>query len=150
EYGFAERFLSRRLVTQPDLRNIDVLMYGNETPYRMPVIEQLRRRGFECFITDRQVFPDFLTTDLVGRSKIVLDLRRGPGVRYPSPTRICKALHGGALVVAEHLGDSGIASLYNYTVACKYEELADRCEQVIRAGLHAGLGLSALGKFRIE
>jgi hypothetical protein len=150
EYGFSERFLSPRLIPDVERRDVDVLMYGNATPYRMPVVEELRRRGFACFVTDRQAFPDFAATDLVSRSKIVLDLRRGPGVRFPSPTRICKALHAGALVVAEHLGDSAIASLYGYTVACAYDELVERCTQVIRSGLAAQLGLAALAKYRAE
>ncbi len=150
EYGFTQRFLNRRLVTQPGLRDIDALMYGNPTPYRMPVVDELRRRGFNCFVTDRQVLPDFLTSDLVSRSKVVLDVRRGPGVRFPSPTRICKALHGGALVLAEHLGDSPIANLYNYTASSAYSQLADHCEQIVRSGKYVELGLAALEKFRTE
>ena len=150
EYGFSQRLLARRIIREPGLRDIDVLMYGNETPYRKPIVEQLRQRGLTCFVTNRQLFPDFIASDFVTRSKVVLDLRRGPGVRYPSPTRICKSLHGGVLVAAEHLGDSGIANLYNYTVACRYDELTDRCEQIVRSGMFVNLGLAALEKFKTE
>ncbi len=148
EYGFSERFLNRHLVTDPAFRDVDVLMYGNETPYRMAVVGELRRRGFDCLSSDRQVLPEFVTADILRRSKIVLDLRRGPGVRFPSPTRICKAVHSGALVVAEDLGESPISSLYRYTVACPYAELADRCSAILASGQYVALGLAALERFR--
>jgi hypothetical protein len=150
EYGFSGRFLNRHLITDPALRDVDVLMYGNETPYRMGVLGELRGRGLNCLASDRQVLPEFITADILRRSKIVLDLRRGPGVRYPSPTRICKAVHSGALVVAEDLGESAIANLYHYTVACPYDGIADRCAAVIRSGQYTALGLDALARFRTE
>lgn len=150
EYGFSERFLNRHLVTEPSLRDVDVLMYGNETPHRMGVLGELRRRGLNCLASDRQVLPEFITADILRRSKIVLDLRRGPGVRYPSPTRICKAVHSGALVVAEDLGESAISNLYRFTIACPYDGIVDRCGGIIQAGQYAALGLEALARFRTE
>jgi hypothetical protein len=150
EYGFSERFLNRHLVSDPTLRDVDVLMYGNETPYRMAVIGELRRRGLNCLTSDRQVLPEFITADILRRSKIVLDVRRGTGVRFPSPTRICKAVHSGALVVAEDLGESAISNLYRYTVACPYGDLADQCARIIEAGRYAAQGLDALARFRAE
>lgn len=150
EYGFTERGFNPYAPTDPALRDIDVMMYGNETPYRMPVIQALSGQGFTCFVSQRDTFPDFATTDLVSRAKIVLDIRRGPGVRYPSPTRISKALHNGALVVAEDLGPSAISSLYQYGVACPYDALAARCEQLIRSGAYVEQGRAALQRFRAE
>lgn len=150
EYGFSERFLNRHLVTEPSLRDMDVLMYGNETPHRLAVVDELRRRGFTCLSSDRQVLPEFITSDLLRRSKIVLDVRRGSGVRFPSPTRICKAVHSGALVVAEDLGESAISNLYRYAVACPYNGIAERCARIIEEGQYAALGLDALAKFRAE
>lgn len=150
EYGFSERFLNRHLVADPVRREVDVLMYGNETPHRMGVVGELRRRGFDCLSSDRQVLPEFITADILRRSKIVLDVRRGPGVRFPSPTRICKAVHSGALVVAEDLGPSPISSLYRYAIACPYAELADRCSAIIGSGKYVELGLAALDRFRQE
>lgn len=150
EYGFTERGFNRYAPTDPALRDIDVMMYGNETPYRMPVIKALQTKGFNCFVSQRDTFPDFATTDLVSRAKVVLDIRRGPGVRYPSPTRISKALHNGALVVAEDLGPSGIASLYRYCIARPYDALVDQCEQLIRSGAFAEEAKSAFQRFRAE
>lgn len=150
EYGFSERFLNPHLVSDPARRELDVLMYGNETPYRMAVVGELRRRGFDCLSSDRQVLPEFITADILRRSKIVLDLRRGPGVRFPSPTRICKAVHSGALVVAEDLGQSALSNLYRYAVACPYAELVDRCAAIIGAAQYVELGLGALERFRAE
>jgi hypothetical protein len=150
EYGFSERFLNRHLIDDPKLRDVDVLMYGNGTPHRMAVIDDLRRRGLNCLSSDRQVLPEFVTADILRRSKIVLDVRRGPGVRFPSPTRICKAVHSGAYVIAEDLGESPISNLYRYAAACPYAELAQRCAATIRSGQFAELGLSALSRFRAE
>lgn len=150
EYGFSERFLNRHLVTDPSLRDMDVLMYGNETPHRVAVVDALRRRGLTCLSSDRQVLPEFITSDILRRSKIVLDVRRGPGVRFPSPTRICKAVHSGALVVAEDLGESAISNLYRYAIACPYDGIAERCARIIADGRYATLGLDALARFRAE
>jgi hypothetical protein len=150
EYGFSERFLNPQLVTRPELRDIDVTMYGSATPYRAPIVDELERRGFNCFTTARHVWPEFATTDALSRSKIVLDLRRGLAVRFPSPTRVCKAVHGGAMVVAERLAASPLDGLYAYTVTCSYAELADRCDEILRSGRYVESGLAALAKFRAE
>jgi hypothetical protein len=150
EYGFSERFLNPRLVTDPALRDIDVIMYGAATPYRSPVVQELERRGFNCFTTARHVWPEFATSDALSRSKVVLDLRRGLAVRFPSPTRVCKAVHGAATVVAERLAASPLDGLYAYTVTCSYEELADRCDEIIRSGRYVESGLAVLEKFRAE
>lgn len=149
-YGFSERCVNPRLIADPTLRGIDAIMYGNETQYRRPPVEALRRRGLLCFTSDRQAFPTFVTADLIRRSKVLLDVRRGPGVRFPSPTRIARGLHNGAVVVAEDLGASPIADLYRYTVACPYEAVADRCVEIIATGRYVELGFAALAKFRAE
>ncbi len=150
EYGFSERLLPRGAISAASLRDIDVLMYGNATPHRMQVVDQLQRRGLACFVTDRQLYPEFVATDLARRAKVMLDIRRGPGVRFPSPTRICKGLHSGTLVVAEDLGPSPIANLYKYTLPCAIGEMADRCHEVIRDGTFARLGQHAITTFKAE
>jgi hypothetical protein len=147
EYGFSERFLNPRVHAQ---RDIDFVMYGDETPYRKQVVDKLQARGLKGVTTARQIFPDFVTADLLSRSKVVLDLRRGPGVGFPSPTRICKALHSRTFVVAENVGDSAISNLYRYIAAYRYDELADRAEQVIRSGRAAELGEVAQAQFKAE
>ncbi len=148
-YGFSERYLCPRLIGDPALRDLDAIMYGNQTPHRKGVTDALQQRGVSCFLSDRQAFPSFVTADLIRRSKVVLDVRRGPGVRFPSPTRIVRGLHHGTLVVAEDLGPSPIADLYAYTASCPYEAMADRCADIVRAGTAVELGLAALQKFRL-
>ena len=147
-YGFSERYLSPRLISDPALRDVDSIMYGNLTPYRQGVTDALKQRSVGCFFSDRQAFPSFVTADLIRRSKVVLDVRRGPEVRFPSPTRIIRGLHHGAVVVSEDLGPSPIADLYAYTVTGRYEELADRCADIVRGGNAVELGMAALQKFR--
>jgi hypothetical protein len=51
-------------------------------------------------------------------------------------------------VISERYDSSEIADLYDYTVACGYEEVAERCRDIIRGGDYAALGLAALAKFR--
>lgn len=46
---------SRHLLAELQLRDIDVLMYGNETPRCMAIVGELRWRGFNCLTSDRQV-----------------------------------------------------------------------------------------------
>jgi hypothetical protein len=150
EYGFSERLLPRSPLSDATLRDIDVLMYGNATPHRMQVVGELQRRGLACFVTDRQIYPEFVASDLARRAKVLLDIRRGPGVRFPSPTRISKGLHSGTLVVAEDLGPSPIANLYKYTLPCGIAEMPDRCQEMIRGGTFARLGQHALTTFRTE
>ncbi len=150
EYGFSPRCLHPRLRTTPSSRTLDAVMYGNPSPHRRPIIDGLTARGLSTFVIARDVLPMFVTADVMSRSKLVLDVRRGPGVRFLSPTRIVRALHVGVAVVAEDLGPSPISSLYRYTLACPYGELVERGEQLIRSGLFVDLGLAALEQFRAE
>lgn len=150
EYGFSPRCLHPRLRNTAQSRTLDAVMYGNTSPYRQPLIDALAARGLSTFVTARDVLPMFVTADVLSRAKLVLDVRRGPGVRFMSPTRIVRALHVGVAVVAEDLGPSPISSLYRYTLACPYEQIVERSEQLVRSGLFADLGLAALEKFRVE
>jgi len=150
EYGFSPRSLHPRLRKAPQSRTLDAVMYGNTSPYRQPLVDQLAARGLSTFVTARDVLPMFVTADVLSRAKLVLDVRRGPGVRFPSPTRVVRALHVGVAVVAEDLGPSPISSLYRYTLACPYEQLVERSEQLVRSGLFVDLGLAALEQFRNE
>jgi hypothetical protein len=148
KYGFIEEYLDPDIVTDPRHRDLDVLLYGNAHPYRETVVRALDAAGINCMVTAREVFPDFAATDLVRRSKILLDVRRSPDVRYLSPTRIVRGLHAGTAVVSERYDEGPLADLYEYTVACRYEELVTRCTEIIRGGRYVDLGLSALEKFR--
>lgn len=151
KYGFSPRYLSPRLKSDPGRRDLDSIMYGSENPYRNPVVADVRQRGLGCVVSARHIFPSFATEDLVSRAKVVLDVRRGPGVRFPSPTRVSRALHCGTAVVAERIGDgSALADLLSYTVVCPYDEMGAYTEAIIRTNRFVELGLANLQRFRAE
>jgi hypothetical protein len=91
-----------------------------------------------------------MTDDIIRRAKVLIDVRRGPQVRFLTPTRIAKGLHSGTAVVSERFDESETARLYRYTEACAYEEIADRCGEMIRSGAYLEIGLAALARFRAE
>lgn len=149
-YGFSPAYLDRDLITEPARRDIDAVLYGNEHGYRAKVAEAIRRRGHGCFVTRREYYPAFMTDDLIRRAKVLIDMRRGPGVRFLSPTRIVKGLHSATAVVSERFDTSEIATLYRYTTSCDYADIAERCIEIIRSRQAVGLGLSGLERFRAE
>ncbi len=147
-YGFSPGCLDRDLITDPLRRDLDAVLYGNEHGRRATVAAAIRQRGVGCVVTYREFYPGFMTDDLLRRSKLVLDLRRGEQVRFLSPTRIVKALHSGALVLSERFDTSEIAGLYDYTVTCAYEEMAERAVDLVRSGDAVALGLETLSRFK--
>lgn len=150
EYGFSETCLNRSLVRAAARRDVDVVLYGNESPYRTHIVDGLKRQGITCFVSQREAWPTFMMDDLIRRAKVLLDLRRGPSVRFLSPTRIVKGLHCGTAVVSELFDTSEIASLYAYTEPCAYDDIVDRCVRLIRSGSYLKRGLAAQMKFQAE
>jgi hypothetical protein len=110
----------------------------------------LRDQGVGCIGTSREYYPGFISDDLIRRAKLVLDMRRGPDVRFLSPTRIVKALHSGTLVVSERFDTSEISNLYAYTLACAYDGMSQCAVEAVRSGQAVTLGLEALARFRAE
>jgi hypothetical protein len=150
EYGFAERCLDPYPVRDVAGRDLDCIIYGNDSPYRSAVTEALGQQGLSYFVGYRELYPNFVADDAIRRAKVLIDLRRRPDVRFLSPTRIVKGLHFGVPVVSERFDASEIAKLYAYTEACPYNELAARCQQIIRQGNYIERGMEALGRFRTE
>jgi len=150
EYGFTERCLDPYPTRDATARDIDFVVYGNDSPYRAAVTDALKNQGFSHFVGYRELYPNFVADDAIRRAKVLIDLRRRPEVRFLSPTRIIKGLHFGVTVLSERFDASEIATLYAYTEACPYEELAARCREIIRRGNFVEQGAQALNKFRAE
>lgn len=150
QYGYTPAYLDPLRIADPAGRDIDTVLYGSDHGYRASVANAIRAAGVGCVGTSREYYPGFMTDDLIRRAKAVIDLRRGPGVRFISPTRIVKALHSGTAVVSEDFDRSPIANLYRYTVSAPYAQLAERCIDLVRSGDAAATGLSALERFRAE
>jgi len=149
-YGFTGGYVEPDVIANPRLRDIDVLMYGNPHPYRDRIVQALNASGLKCIGTQREAYPDFVAADLIRRAKILLDIRRSADVRFLSPTRIMRGLHSGTAVVSERYDRSPLAYFYDYVAPASYEELADRCREIIRDVSYIGMAGTALAKFRAE
>ncbi len=156
-YGYSDRLRPACYVADPAERDIDVLIYGSPYKYRLPLAEALASSGLSCDFTISaarpgflEAWPRYLADELLSRAKVVVDMRRGPEVRYLSVTRIAAAIHSAAAVVAEAFDTSEMSSLYRYTNATPYDGLADACRTIIERGDYVGLGQRALERFRAE
>lgn len=150
EYGFCDTCVERNLVTTAARRDVDAVLYGNESPYRRGVVDGLKRQGVTCFVSYREAWPNFMMDDIIRRAKVLIDMRRGSNVRFLSPTRIVKGLHSGTAVVSERFDTSVLASLYAYTEAVPYDAVVETCVRVIRSGTYIERGLAAQARFRAE
>ncbi|HTY66903.1 MAG TPA: hypothetical protein VMH36_09640 [Alphaproteobacteria bacterium] len=149
-YGFSAGYVEPDMIADPRLRDIDVLLYGNPHPYRDRIVQALNAGGLTCVGTQREAYPDFVAADLIRRAKILLDVRRSAEVRFLSPTRIMRGLHSGTAVVSERYDVSPLAYFYDYVSPASYEELPDRCREIIKSGSYVGMADAALAKFRAE
>lgn len=150
EYGFSEACADPFPIQDRGLRDVDVIIYGNRNPYRAAIGDALQRQGLTVFFGHRETFPTFVSDDIIRRAKVLIDIRRGPGVRFLSPTRIVKGLHLGTAVVSEQFDTSPISNLYRYTLACPYEALVERTVELVRSGTFMNLGNAARARFRAE
>lgn len=147
EYGYVRAL--RRDGLQPSERDIDVLLYGSINDRRRVILDALTKRGLKVAAT-RGLLPDYMRDDLIGRAKVVLDVRRGDGVKFTSPTRICTALQMGATLVSEIFDTSRLGALYAYTQACAFDQIVERCYALARSPDCLEFGLAAREKFSHE
>ncbi len=150
EYGFSEACADPAPIQDRGLRDVDIIIYGNHNPYRAQIGDALQRQGLGVFFGHRETFPTFVADDIIRRAKVLIDIRRGPGVRFLSPTRIVKGLHLGTAVVSEQFDTSPISNLYRYTLACPYEQLVERAVELVRTGTFMNVGNAARARFRAE
>lgn len=130
-------------------RDIDVLLYGSLNERRSRVLDELKKRGLKVAAT-RGLLPDYMRDNLIGRARVVLDLKRADDVKFTSPSRICTALQMGATLVSEKFDTSRLGSLYAYTQACGFDDVIERCCALARSSECLELGLAARERFRRE
>lgn len=147
DYGYVEAL--RRDGLPAAERDIDVLLYGSINPRRQAVLDALRERGLNA-TASRGLLPDYMRDNLIGRSKVVLDMKRGDDVRFTSPSRICTAVQMGATLVSERFDTSRLGNLYTYTQACVYDEIVERCAALARSPDCLAIGLEARERFKRE
>jgi len=161
DYGYSARLQRPPYFEDPADRDIDVLIYGSPYKYRMAVYEDIKRRGLSCEFTvsstkgadDKprlQGLPRYLADEVIARSRLVLDMRRGPEVRGLSVARVSAIVHSGTAIVAEEFDISETARFYRYTTPAPYDGIADTCERLVRGGNYIALGAEARARFAAE
>lgn len=147
DYGYVEAL--RRDPEPVGGKDVDVLFYASMNERRARMAEALRQRGLRIAAT-RGYLPNYVTHNLIGRSRLVLDMKRGDDVIYTSPSRICAALQLGAPVVSELFDTSRLGALYRYTEACGLDEIEERCAQLAASPDVAERGRAARERFKAE
>jgi hypothetical protein len=150
-YGYSAGSQGPNLGLEDKLpRDIDVTLRGAVTPRRQRVFDALVQAQYHCFWIDVLHLPHYITSDILARSKVVVDFRPDEGWRGGSPALTSQALHNAAAIVSE-MGPAGWQDDFTpYVIATPSEQIVARCEQILKSGLHAGLGQAALQKFRSE
>ncbi len=147
DYGYVEAL--RRDGWPAAARDIDVLFYATINERRRRLYEALQGHGLRVAAT-RGFLPDYIRFNLISRSRIVLDVRRGEDVRFTSPSRIAAALHTGSTVVSETFDTSRLGNLYRYTEARPFSEIEECCVALSRAPDVIERGLAARARFGSE
>lgn len=153
-YGFTERTLEPEIIRNPGLRDIDLVLFADlcdtGSPRHTAVLDGLKKHGFSCVSDYQSGYPHYVTSDIMRRAKISLDIRSRPEVRFLHQWRVTRALQSATTVVAEPFDASPLADLYRFTQACAHEEMVARCVQIIRDRTYVDLGVGALERFRKE
>jgi|GEM_PF-1085476 len=161
DYGYSSRLVPPFYTDDPAQRDIDVLIYGSPYKTRIPVADELKRRGLSCEFTvsastgadgkpKLQGLPRYLADEVIARSKLVIDMRRGPEVRGLSVARVSAIVHSGTAIVAEEFDVSETARFYRYTTPAPYDGIVDTCERLVRGGDYVRLGAAMRERFAAE
>lgn len=145
DFGYVE--MLRRDGLPAERRDIDVLFYATINERRQRLYDALTGQGLRVAAT-RGYLPDYIRFNLMSRSRLVLDVRRGDDVRFTSPSRIATALQLGSTVVSEFFDTSRLGNLYQYTEAHPFEAIEERCMTLARAPDVVERGLAARERFR--
>ena len=130
-------------------RDIDVLFYATINERRRRLYESLQSQGLRVAAT-RGYLPDYVRFNLMSRSRVVLDVRRGDDVRFTSPSRIAAALQVGSTVVSEFFDTSRLGALYPYTQATEFAAIEERCVTLARSPEVVEIGRAARERFKAE
>jgi hypothetical protein len=147
DYGYVEAL--RREGWPAAKRDIDVLFYATINDRRRKLYEALEKQGLRVAAT-RGYLPDYVRYNLMSRSRLVLDVRRGDDVRFTSPSRIAAALQVGSTVVSEFFDTSRLGALYPYTQATEFAAIEERCLALARSPDVVEMGLAARERFKTE
>jgi hypothetical protein len=130
-----------RVVTAP-VQDIDVLFYGSGSPYRGPLLRELSDGGLKVVHLSGVYGPE--RDALIGRSKVVLNLRRAANDRFFEFVRVSYLLNNRVCVVSEDSADPELEAWRTGLRLAPYSELVKACRALV-ADAHARQQLSSAG-----
>jgi hypothetical protein len=146
EWGYSDRLVN---VPLAPFRDIDVFLPGHLYPYRQRVVEDLESQGLRVRATNYQM-PIHIYRSLAGRSKVILDVPREPGLRFLSYSRLALGLNNAIAVVSECFDESPLSMYYDYTVRARRDDLVETCLRTVREQDAVALGRAAFERYRAE
>lgn len=147
EFGFHPALAGPQAV--PDARReVGVVLYGRETPYRASLAARLTEAIPRQLFVRPGHFPDYIVSDLLSRAALVVVTRGDETEAMVPQARIAKALCNSTAVVSEA---GPVASpLAPYATQCPYAEIVARCKALVGAEGRAMAGAQSLARFRQE
>lgn len=133
-------------VTPRSVQDVDVLLTGTETPYRMSIVQSLMNQGLR--IVYSPYLPEYIRRPYLARSKLCVNIRQSPGWRYPSLMRYWYHLNHGQRVVTERCPVP--CSLDPYVLAVHPAELAAFIKEYTASGRWAADAIEAYERFVAE
>ena len=146
-YGFHDSLIGPRLIADPAARDIDVVVYGPNSPRFDGVVAQLAAAQRSHFPVRTGLFPDYIVTDLLSRAKTVAVVGASAEPQASLGPHALKAVCNGALAVVER--GSVADPLAGVVVACGTEEIVARCGDIVAEGRFVERGLGALEQLRV-
>lgn len=151
-YGFDDKLLGPRLILDPALRDLDVVVYGPEGDRLTRLIAQLAADGLGHFVVRPGALPDYLVTDLLSRAKVVAVIGDDAFPPAALAPRILKALCNGVVVVAagppSAAGPTAHDPLWDLVVRAPADEIAAACRRLIDEARYVDRGQAALEHLR--
>ena len=146
QYGFHDSLLGPRLISDPAGRDLDVVVYGPNSPRLDALVEKLAAAQLRHFPVRAGTFPDYIVTDLLSRAKTVAVVGGVPGADAALGPRALKSICNGALVVAEEGSIAG--ALAGLLVPFPYDGIAAACRRIAAEGRFVERGLETLERLR--
>lgn len=108
-------------------KDIDVLFLGTDRGHRKPVLDALRQAGLRVAVTNG-IATALVCQSMAAHSRIALDMRRGPDVRFLSPSRLSYLVSAGVPVISESFDETALgAEWHEYTRLAAYDDLVEEC-----------------------
>ncbi|HRK37706.1 MAG TPA: hypothetical protein PK347_04890 [Burkholderiaceae bacterium] len=144
-HGYTDAF--GRVVQVPWAhKDIDAIFTGTLTPHRLKVVECLKQNGINALAV--KAVNSVVREDLVGRSKIGINLKQNESWLYPSNSRFHYHLSNRSIMLTEHCPES--CDLNAYVTNASENNFTELCMQMIGKGDLQNLADDSYIQFREE